>query len=264
MKKSKKIVLLLLLALLIFVAVRVMFEDESSVETVNSVEDVNPAGNENDAADEQEAMLEKEEPESSEEVDDKEVSNGDAADKENTVMLAGDIKVSGFGEYVGSYVEDGTDEYVGNVAMITLENLGNTYVQLAQVTINDEYVFEVTTLFPGEKVIVLEKNRALYAEGTEVQNAEIGQVAVFDEAPTMCEEIVNVEVEENVLYISNVSGKEFKGGKLFFKNTLDDKYLGGITYFVTLPELADGQGVQLVSSHFEEGRSELLFVTYAE
>ena len=200
---------------------------------------------------------------SKEEKSQKEENNAETGDEDNR-MLPGDIEITEFGAYIGSYVEDGTDEFVENVAMIVLENQGEHYIQLANVTINDQYTFEVTTLFPGEKVLVLEKNRCPYEEGTSMRTAEISDVATFQEIPTMCEDILKVDVQENVLTISNIGGKEFKGGKLFYKNRLDDQYLGGITYFVTLPQLEEGYAVQLASSHFEEGRSELLFVTYAE
>ena len=184
--------------------------------------------------------------------------------EETAYVLDGNIEVSGFGKYMGSYVEDGTDEYVENVMKIVLENRGQTYLQSAAVTINDRYVFEITSLFPGETVMVLEKNRSAYEEGMEITSADIENAAIFHEAPTMCEDILKIDVEGSLFTISNVGENGFPGGKLFFKNKLKDQYLGGITYFITLPELAQGQEIQLSSAHFQEGDSELLFVTYAE
>lgn len=183
---------------------------------------------------------------------------------ETFVMLEGNIRVSDFGRYIGGYVEDGSDEFVENVAKIVLENAGDTYIQLAQVTVNDRYVFEVTTLFPGEKVMVLEKNRTAYEEGAKITSAEIGNVAIFNQVPTLCEDILKIDSKGELLTVSNVSGKEFQGGKLFYKNRLGDSCLGGITYFITLPSLAEGQSLQISSAHFQEETSELLFVTYAE
>ena len=69
--------------------------------------------------------------------------------------LGSSIFLTGIDSYIGSYVEDGSDEFVENVMMITLENKGKEFVQLATVVINEKYVFEFTTLFPGQKIMVL-------------------------------------------------------------------------------------------------------------
>lgn len=190
--------------------------------------------------------------------EDASAQNGDSA------MLSGGIKVCEIGNYIGSYVEDGSDEFVDNMMMVVLENRGSEYIQLAKVKINDQYLFEVTTLFPGEKVMVLEKNRAEYVEDLKITSTEIFDVGTFSEPPTMCEDILKIETKDGMINVENISGKEFPGGKVFFKTVLEDKYLGGITYFSTIPKLEKGKGVKLAAGHFEEGRSEMLFVTHAE
>ena len=183
---------------------------------------------------------------------------------EHTTLHVSSIKVCEIGNYIGGYVEDGSDEFVNNVMMVVLENVGNEYIQLANIKINDKYLFEVTTLFPGEKVMVLEKNRAEYVEGVKVVSTEIFDVALFDEIPTMCEEILKIEAKDGMISVENISGKEFPGGKVFFKTVLEDTYLGGITYFSSIPKLSAGETVKLSGGHYEEGRSEMLFVTHAE
>ena len=70
--------------------------------------------------------------------------------------LGSNIFLTGIDTYIGSYVEDGSDEFVENVMMITLENRGNEFVQFATIAINEKYVFEFTTLFPGQKMMILE------------------------------------------------------------------------------------------------------------
>lgn len=201
-------------------------------------------------------------------VKDKEENN--KTEDENTVqneapaVLPGNLKVCEIGKYIGSYVEDGSDDFVDNVMMIVLENQGNEYIQLANIKINDQYVFGVTTLFPGEKVMVLEKNRSAYVENMEITSVEVFDVALFQESPTMCEETLKIEVKDGMMSVENISGKDFPGGKVFFKTVLDDRYLGGITYFSSIPKLEKGQAVKLSAGHFQEGRSKLLFVTHAE
>ena len=71
--------------------------------------------------------------------------------------LGSNLFLTGIESYIGSYVEDGSDEFVENVMMIILENKGNEFVQFATISINEKYVFEFTTLFPGQKMMILEK-----------------------------------------------------------------------------------------------------------
>lgn len=203
-------------------------------------------------------------PDSTKEENDEQISGSSASQNKSPLILEGNIRICEIGKYIGSFVEDGSDEFVENVMMIVLENQGDQYIQLANVTVNNQYMFEVTTLFPGEKIMVLEKNRTPYVENMSVTTTSIDDVALFREVPDLCEGVLKIDIKDGMVLVSNVSGKDFSGGKLFFKNKLSDKYLGGITYFLSLPELAKGQEVKLSSAHFREDSSELLFVTYAE
>lgn len=203
-------------------------------------------------------------PDSTKEENDEQISGSSASQNKSPLILEGNIRICEIGKYIGSFVEDGSDEFVENVMMIVLENQGDQYIQLANVTVNNQYMFEVTTLFPGEKIMVLEKNRTPYVENMSVTTTSIDDVALFREVPDLCEGVLKIDIKDGMVLVSNVSGKDFSSGKLFFKNKLNDKYLGGITYFLSLPELAKGQEVKLSSAHFREDSSELLFVTYAE
>lgn len=177
--------------------------------------------------------------------------------------LGSNIFLTGIDSYIGSYVEDGSDEFVENVMMITLENKGNEFVQFATIAINEKYVFEFTTLFPGEKMMILEKNRAEYTEDFEIVSAKISQVALFDNEPSLQEEILEINGEDGMIIVTNISGKYFAGGKVFYKNVLDDKYLGGITYSGRIPDLEIGQSVKMSANHYYIDSSEFLFVTCA-
>lgn len=169
--------------------------------------------------------------------------------------------------FSGLYVEDGADELVENVARITLENSGTEIIQLMDVVLTDrsgaEYTFRVTTLVPGAVMTVQEQNRAVYDPATEIVAARTENVALFDEALSLHEELLAITTGDYSITVENVSGEDFPGGRVFYKTVVDGVYQGGITYMITLPELAPGESVQRDSLHFLLSRSELMFVTYA-
>ncbi len=180
------------------------------------------------------------------------------------IPLGSNINIIEVASFMGSYVEDGSDEFVENVMSITVENTGTDYIQLAHIILNEKYIFELTTLCPGDKIIVLEKNRSEMKKDMLITSTEINNVAFFDKVPSMHEELLKIAEENGILEIHNISGEAFPGGKVFYKNKIGDKYLGGITYVGTIPELKEGEGVQLGVKHFSKDTSELMFVTYAE
>ena len=180
------------------------------------------------------------------------------------MLLEHDIRICELSSYTGSYVEDGSDEYVENIMMLILENEGEDDIQFGNVIINNQYVFEFTTLLPGDKVMVLEKNRSVYAEDIKIDSAVLKQAALFSEAPSMHEDLLEITTENGMICITNISGTEFSGGKLFYKNVVNEHFLGGITYFSTIPKLQSNQSVKLSADHYEEDRSRLLFVTYGQ
>lgn len=167
----------------------------------------------------------------------------------------------------GLYVEDGTDEMVENVMRITLENSGTETIQLMDVVLTArtgaEYIFRVTTLLPGAVMTVQEQNRAAYDPAVDVVAARTENVALFDEPLSMHEDILAITASDYSITVENVSGADFPGGRVFYKTVADGVYQGGITYMITIPELAPGESIQRDSQHFLQSRSELVFVTHA-
>ena len=183
--------------------------------------------------------------------------------EEMSISLGSEVFVTGIHPYIGGYIEDGSDEFVENIMMISLENKGGKNIQLATVTLNDSYIFEVTTLLPGEKMLVLEKNKAEYDENFALESAVISNVAFFDERPFVDENILEIKGEDNMIAVTNISGEDFAGGKVFYKNVLGDYYLGGITYSGSIPAMENGETVKLSAKHYLEDSSEIVFMTYA-
>lgn len=185
-----------------------------------------------------------------------------------TVPLGSGINVVAISRYAGFYVEDGSDEIVSDIPVITVENTGSDAVQFMNFTLTaasgTEYEFELTTLLPGEKMTVLEKNRAVMEAGTAIASASVNAYAVFNEIPSLHTEIFDLTCSDNKLIVKNISDKTVSAGKIFYKNMSGDLLVGGITYMNSFSDLAPGEEIALAPAHFMDGKSRIIFVTYAE
>lgn len=113
-------------------------------------------------------------------------------------------------------------------------------------------------------MVVLEKSRAEYKGSVTRKDVAVSNVALFDEEPKMYKNLLEITGEDNLITVKNVSGKAFPGGRVFYKNIFDGRYIGGITYAGMIPELKKDETVVLNSAHYLKESSEMVFVTYAE
>ena len=185
----------------------------------------------------------------------------------NTQNMSNSLQLVQTGRYSGMFVEDGSDELVQDILAITVENTGEKTVQLASLTLTAKsgeiYEFELTTLPPGEKLAVLEKNRAPYDSSMEIASVQSGDVIVFDEEPTLCEDVLEFSCADRSVTVKNISDKDISGGRVFYKSVSGNTLVGGITYMLTIPALRAGQETTLSAGHYLDGASRLIFATYA-
>ena len=66
----------------------------------------------------------------------------------------------------------------------------------------------------------------------------------------------------NTITVTNNSGAAAAQVYVYYKNVSGDMLLGGITYRAGVKDLAAGESQSSYTSHFHEGASALLFVTY--
>lgn len=187
-------------------------------------------------------------------------------EQDTTINLGHGLEIEKFGSYTGIYMEDGSDEIVGNVAMILVTNTGEEYIQYAEVTVScggEEGFFTLSTLFPGESVVVLEQSRKAYADFSGEVNAIAENVAVFSEAPILYEEQLKVQGLNGALNITNISDKDITETiSIYYKNSSSDMLYGGITYRVQITGgLKAGEIKQIISDHFSDVGSRIMFIT---
>lgn len=180
--------------------------------------------------------------------------------------LGNNIKVTGIISYTGAFMEDRSDEVVADVLAIQVTNSGETYIQTMDITLNSgktEAQFSLSTLFPGETVVVLEKNRMTYSTAPEFERAEASTVALFAEHPGMCQDQLEIQCLDGVINVTNSSDEDISEDILiYYKNCVNGTYYGGITYRLRVEGgLKTGEIKQGTAAHFNPDNSTIVFVT---
>jgi len=179
-----------------------------------------------------------------------------------------DITVQKVSAYSGAYFEDGSDEQVENIMCITVKNNGTEDYQLVDLTVTDKagnaYTFRITTLLKGETMTVLESGRAAYVKGLKAESITTENVAVFEAAPTICDDVLTMMASGNSVTVCNDSDKDLNNIYVYYKSFDGDVAVGGITYRFSVSELPAGESATVETSHFDAETSRFVFVTYAE
>lgn len=201
----------------------------------------------------------------------KTATDGSAEAAACSLSLGEGLAVTEIRQWTGSYLEDGSDETVAEALAVTVFNGSTKKIRLLEFTLDDIYEFRITTLLPGDSVTVLEKNRASFTGSVAGEKTEITALAVFEKEPSMQPDVFEVTAEDGTITVRNISGRDIAQARVFYKRLLPgseycgqgDRWLGGITYTVTVPALAAGEEVTLTSGHYAAGEYQLLFVLYA-
>lgn len=168
--------------------------------------------------------------------------------------------------YAGLFVEDGSDKTVSDVFCIRVKNTGSSDVQYAHITLSrgsESYEFDISTLPAGETLQALEVSGQTMPEKPAELTAAVTSYAPFTEPLSMHEDLFTVTTSESSITVTNNSGSDAAQVYVYYKNASGDLLLGGITYRAGLTNLAAGESRSCYTSHYSEGSSKLLFVTYA-
>ena len=180
--------------------------------------------------------------------------------------LGNGVQITGLISYTGAFMEDRTDEVVADVLGIQVMNSGSEFIQTMDITLTSgdtEAQFTLSSLFPGETVIVLEKNRMAYSDSLEFQSAQTSSVAFFQTPPGMCEDQLKIQCLNGVINVTNISGEDISGDILiYYKNYVSGVYYGGITYRIRMEGgIKAGEIKQGTAAHFNPDNSTVVFVT---
>lgn len=179
--------------------------------------------------------------------------------------LDGNLVIEHIGSYAGIYMEDGTDDTVSNLLMLTVKNNGAQDLQLARIELqysNFLATFQITNLPAGEKVVVLESSRNAYVEEMP-RSAQLKDVVYFAEPMSLQEELISISGGSGYVEVSNISGQDITDDIIiYYKNSTPDALYGGITYRVRISGgIAAGQSVRIMSRHYHPDRCSIVMVT---
>lgn len=184
----------------------------------------------------------------------------------NLFDLDSNVKVTAIISYTGVFMEDRSDEAVTDVLAIQVTNSGDEYIQTMDITLfsgETEAQFSLSTLFPGETMVVLEKNRMAYSTAPEFECAETSTIALFDEHPGMCQDQLEIQCLDGIINVTNISNEDIAEDILiYYKNYVNGAYYGGITYRLRIEGgLKAGEIKQGSAAHFNPDNSAIVFVT---
>lgn len=189
--------------------------------------------------------------------------------EQHLFTVAEDIWILELGRYTGYYMEDGSDEIVSDVTRILVTNEGEKPVQYAKLILTGEAgdaVFELTTLLPGEPMVVLEANRKPYTDGDTYEDIRVENLAYFQYEPSLHAEQLQIQPLDGGINITNISGEDITGKiMIYFKDYAGGIYYGGITYCGTIEGgIRAGETKQVMSRNFTAEGTAVVFINIVE
>ena len=161
------------------------------------------------------------------------------------------IEIQELVAYEGPYLEDGSYEPVSDAAAVMLRNSGSRGISFCMVAVEQgsrTLYFAVTWLPAGERVLVLEHDRQVYArEPITACRILMIRWEEFDSAPLQV-----APVGEKELEVTNLSGQVLEKACLRYKLYYNggDYYLGGFSFCTYLPTLQPGESCRVIPDNY--------------
>lgn len=174
-----------------------------------------------------------------------------------------DLTIEKMAPYSGMFVEDGSNANTPNVAMLLVKNNGDFPVEYTQLRVacgQEEYLFDISALPAGEKLVVQEKTgkaildsnatsaSALVVQGADMEMSE-GKVQVIDNG-------------DNTLTVTNLTNETIPTVRIFYKYYMEDEklFVGGIAFTVRISRLGAGASMTVQPSHYTSRTSRVVMV----
>lgn len=185
------------------------------------------------------------------------------------MILDNELVITKIGGYTGNYMEDATDEKVTDVLAIVVENRSEKTLQYTEITLTGESgsgTFQLSTLNPKEKVLVLETERKTYQTEDAYTEASVKNTVFFDEELSTYPELLKVQPLDGGFNITNISEEDITGDiTVYFKDFENEMLMGGITYRGRIEGgLQAGEVRQIMTDNFTESNTRVMFITIIE
>ena len=181
--------------------------------------------------------------------------------------LAEGISLTGLYTADALFPEDGSNTPAENLLCAVVRNDSDRTLEYIAFTLRCGevlYEFSVTTLPPSCEVYTFEKNAAKAPDRVDELIPETQVYLFFAEEPVLHKEQLEITVHDGSIDVKNISdaaiGSEIQ---VYYKNTENLAYFGGITYFFRVPAgLAPGATYNGYAANASTARTEVMFVKY--
>lgn len=175
------------------------------------------------------------------------------AQGEMLIGAEGGIKVSPMFAYSGEYVEDNSNDEVENVIAVKLINASEKdyeYVEFTVKTDSGEHKFTASTVLHGKTVTVLCKDK--FDEKEKIESVSVETASTYINKPSLKKDVFKIAMGEGTATILNNSDKDVNNLIVYYKQTDENGYFGGITYRKLVGTLEAGKMYQIPSKHLDE------------
>ena len=179
-------------------------------------------------------------------------------------LLTDGVYISEIFPYTGAYVEDGSNAPCENVCAVVIKNDSAVHYQYLKFTLETAggaYTFAASTLFSGAQMTVLCENAAAYTDDT-LLSLRADALAPFAETPSVHTETLQITYTDGFINVKNLTDAPLTDVYVYYKNTDENGYLGGITYRVPFGDVAAGEVKQASASNMRRETGRVVFTTY--
>ena len=168
--------------------------------------------------------------------------------------------------YEGPYMEDGSNEYVVDVAAMVLFNTARTGLEEARVVLRwdgGEYVFKAQMLPPRSAVMVLDQSRQKFAEHSWTDC--FGMQKIGEGEWLKPQEVFWEEIDDTKIMLRNETLNPMQNLRIYYKSYLatDSLYLGGITYCAGVEALNPGEQRTIRPYRYVKDYAKIVRITYS-
>ena len=166
--------------------------------------------------------------------------------------------------YSGAYFEDGSNDACEGVCAVCLYNASPVHYQYLRFTLkttDGEFTFSATTLFAGSSVTVLSENKEAYKSDLLLSSQSLS-AAPFSETPSVHLDSLQITYTDGFINVKNLTDQKLENVYVYYKNTDENGYLGGITYRTSFGELEAGEVRQGSAQNMHKDSCKVVFATY--
>ena len=138
------------------------------------------------------------------------------------------------------------------------------YATLSVISGKNTAKFSITTLTAGSSMILKCENDIKFDKSVSYHSWKISDKVIFKEKLLLHTNTFQIEGEDGILSVKNISNKDIEGViYIYYKTVIDGIYADGITYRASVDGIDKGEKVQIPTQHYKKDVSRIMFVTYA-